>query len=70
MAANKQEYEKYYFFMLVFAYAIILLNVYYFSHPFFAGLGLTHDIAVKVLLQMRDGGILSTSLPQLGQTFA
>jgi hypothetical protein len=60
MAANKQEYEKYYFFMLVFAYAIILLNVYYFSHPFFAGLGLSHDIAVKVLLQMRDGGIFKT----------
>ena len=59
MAANRQEYEKYYTFMLVFAYFVMLINTYYFAHPFYAGLGLTHKIARDVLLQMRAGGIFN-----------
>lgn len=62
MAANKQEYEKYYFFMLISAYVILLINVYYFAHPFFAGLGLTHEAARNVLIELREGGILRTPL--------
>ena len=57
MAGNKQEYEKYYLFMLVFAYLVVLINTYYFAHPFYAGLGLTHKIARDVMLQLKEGGV-------------
>lgn len=60
MAANKQEYEKSFFIILVFAYAVLLINIYYFAHPFFAGLGLSHEAIRAVLLQFRDGGIFNS----------
>ena len=55
--AQKQEYEKYYIFMMITAYVTLLINLYYFCHPVFEAAGLSHQVAKRVLLQLRDGGL-------------
>lgn len=60
MGADKQQYEKVYFVMLIFAFTILLINIYYFAHPFFAGLGLSHEAARNVMLRLREGGVFDT----------
>ena len=62
MAANKQEYEKTYFIILLFAYMTLMLNIYYFAHPFFVSIGLSHEIARRVMLEFRSGGVFNSPL--------
>ena len=59
--AHKQEYEKVYAWMLIAAYVILALNIYFFAHPLFASFGLTHEAAREILLDLRNGGLLARS---------
>lgn len=63
MAGNRQEYDKFYSIAILTAYAVLLLNVYYFAHPMFAQFGLTHEAVRNVLLMFRDGGVFKSPLP-------
>ena len=62
MAAGKHEYEKIYFFLIVTTYVILALNLYYYSHPLFASVGLTHPSLQRVLLGLREGGVFRSPL--------
>ncbi len=70
MAANKQEYEKVYFFIVITAYVILAMNIYYYAHPVFASMGLTHPAARKILLGLREGGFFRTPLLTKSWAFA
>ena len=62
MAVGKHEYEKIYFFLIVTTYVILALNLYYYSHPLFASVGLTHPSLQRVLLGLREGGVFRSPL--------
>ena len=70
MSANRQEYEKYYVVTIMTAYAILLLNIYYFAHPLFAKFGLTHEAVRNVMLMFRNGGVFESPLPTKGVALA
>lgn len=61
MAANKTEYEKIYFFMLIAGYVILALNIYYFAHPLFDAWGMSHPVARSVLKALADGGFFKST---------
>lgn len=69
MAGNRQEYEKLYMITILAAYVILLINIYYFAHPFFAAFGLTHESVRNVLLMFRDGGVFDSPYPTKGVAF-
>lgn len=50
-----------YMWFLIFAFVLLLINIYFFAHPFFADMGLTHATARKILLDLRQGGLLQHS---------
>lgn len=60
MSGNRQQYEQYYWGMIVFATVILMLNIYHFCHPFFAELGWSHQVIRSVLLDLRNGGMLDS----------
>ena len=45
MTGSKQEFEKYFFFMIMAGAVILLANVYYYTHPLMERMGLTHDFS-------------------------
>lgn len=58
--ANKQEYEKTYSYIIIFAIAILAINIYYYCHPIFAQYGLSHPVAVQVMLKLHRSGLFAT----------
>ena len=60
--SNKQQYEPIYLMIQVVSYIILVTNIYYFAHPFFAELGITHEIARGILLSLRQGGLLDSPI--------
>ena len=69
MAANKQEYEKIYFFLVVSAYVILAINIFYYAQPVFVSSGLTHPALQRIMLGLRDGGFFRTHLMTKGWAF-
>ena len=61
MTGSKQEFEKYFFFMIMAGAAILLANVYYYTHPLMARMGLTHDFSDALFLKLHQGGVFSYS---------
>lgn len=60
MDQDKQEYRKHYINFIIISYVILLINIYYFIHPVFARVGLSHEVVREFLLELRDGGFLKT----------
>ncbi len=69
MAANKQEYEKIYFFLIITTYVILAMNLFYYSQPLFAAMGLTHPALQRIMLGLRAGGFFRTHLVTKGWAF-
>lgn len=61
MTGSKQEFEKYFFFMIMAGAAILLANVYYYTHPLMVKMGLTHDFSDALFLKLHQGGVFSHS---------
>lgn len=53
MSADKHEYEKMYFSFVVAAAVLLIVNLYYFCHPFLRELGLTSRLADLVVTSFR-----------------
>ena len=69
MAGNKQQYEQYYWGMMVSAYFILMINIYFFAHPLFAEYGITHPAIRTVLLDLRKGGALDVAWKSKAVTY-
>ncbi len=61
MTGSKQEFEKYFFFMIMAGAVILLANVYYYTHPLMEKLGLTHDFSDALFVRLHQGGVFSHS---------
>ena len=61
MTGSKQEFEKYFFFMIMAGALILLANVYYYVHPLMARMGLTHDFVDALFLKLHNGGLFTYS---------
>ena len=61
MTGSKQEFEKYFFFMIMAGAVILLVNVYYYTHPLMERMGLTHDFSDALFLKLHQGGVFSHS---------
>ena len=59
MTPEKREYEKIYFFLLVAAYVILAMNIFYYAQPVFASVGLTHPALQRIMLSLRSSSLLS-----------
>lgn len=57
--AHKSDFDKFYYFMIVTGVIILLVNLYYYVHPFWRALGWTHEIADGFMLKLRSGGVFS-----------
>lgn len=57
---NKQEYEKTFNYIIVFAIAVLLVNIYYYCHPVFAAYGLTHPVLNEIMISFHHSGIFAT----------
>jgi len=55
--ANRSEFEKYYYFMIISGVVILLVDIYYYAHPLWRGVGWTHEIADSLMLRLRSGGV-------------
>lgn len=58
---SKQEYEKYFYFMLLAGAIILLANLYYYCHPLLQSMKLTHPIADTMFVRLHAGGAFSVS---------
>lgn len=58
---NKNQYEKYFYFGMLAGISIFLINLYYFSHPFWKGIGLTWEILDNLCLRLYRGGAFERS---------
>ena len=58
--SNKQEYEKTFNYIIVFAAAILLVNIYYYCHPVFASYGLHHPVVDSLMIGLHKSGIFKT----------
>ncbi len=61
--ANKQEYEKSFEYIILFAIALLLIHLYYFCYPIFAEYGLTHPAAEAIMINIHRSGIFATPYP-------
>ena len=61
MTGSKQEFEKYFFFMIMAGAVILLANVYYYTHPLMERMGLTHDFSDALFIKLHQGGVFSHS---------
>ena len=57
--ALKKEFEDAYKLFVIFSVCVLLVNLYYFAHPFFAKIGLCHEIADAMLEPLVSAGFLS-----------
>ena len=57
--AHKSDYDRFYLFMIVSAVFFLLVNLYYYVHPFWKGLGWTHEIADTFIMKLRRGGVFA-----------
>lgn len=57
---TKQEFEKYFFFMIMMGALILFANIYYYCYPLAVKMGATHQIIEELFLKLRDGGMFST----------
>ena len=62
MSPEKREYEKIYFFLVIAAYVILAMNLFYYAQPVFASLGLTHPALRRIMLDFREGGLFKSPL--------
>ena len=60
MTPEKREYEKIYFFLLVAAYVILAMNIFYYAQPVFSSVGLTHPALQRIMLSLRAGGLFKS----------
>lgn len=58
--ASKQEYEKTFNYIIVFAMVILLFNIYYYCHPVFAAYGISHPIGDSIMLRLHKSGVFAT----------
>lgn len=58
---SKQEYEKYFYFMMLAGAFILLANLYYYCHPMLQAMGFTHPIADEMFARLHAGGVFDTS---------
>lgn len=61
MTGSKQEFEKYFFFMIMAGAIILLANIYYYTHPLMIKLGLAHDFSDALFIKLHQGGVFSHS---------
>lgn len=61
MTGSKQEFEKYFFFMIMAGALILLANIYYYVHPMMVSMGLTHDFVDALFLKLHNGGLFTYS---------
>ena len=54
--AHKSDFDKFYYFMVVAGVVVLLVNLYYYAHPLWSALGVTHEIADSFMLKLRAGG--------------
>lgn len=57
--AHKSDYEKYFYFMVVAGVVVMLANFYYYAHPLWHSIGLTHQVADYIAMKLRQGGVFS-----------
>lgn len=62
MSPEKREYENIYFFLLIAAYVILAMNIFYYAQPVFVASGLTHPALQRIMLDLRAGGIFRSHL--------
>lgn len=58
--SNKQEYEKTFNYIIIFAAAILIINIYYYCHPVFAAYGLSHPVGDALMINLHKSGIFKT----------
>ena len=61
MTGSKQEFEKYFFFMIMAGAVILLANIYYYVHPLMERMGLTHDFVDALFVRLHKGGLFNYS---------
>jgi len=59
--AHKSDFDKYYYFMVVSGVVIMLVNLYYYAHPFWKSMGWTHEVADTFMFKLRSGGAFTSS---------
>ena len=64
--AQRQEYEKMYVAMILFAVVILMANLYYFCHPLLRSAGLTAVSVDFLMKRFHDAGLFSTPLKTKG----
>ena len=57
---TKQEYEKYFFFMIMMGALIMMANLYYYCPSIANQLGMTHTAVDELFLKLRGGGLFSS----------
>lgn len=57
---TKQEYEKYFFFMIMMGSLILMANLYYYCHSMAMQVGATHQAVDELFLKLRVGGLFSS----------
>lgn len=53
---TKQEYEKYFYFMMLAGSLILIANLYYYCHPLLSRFGFTNAIIDIVFMKLHEGG--------------
>ena len=64
--AQRQEYEKMYIAMILFAVVILMGNIYYYCHPLLHGAGLTAPPVDYLMKRFHGAGLFSTPLKTKG----
>ena len=59
---TKQEYEKYFFFMIMMGALIMMANLYYYCPSIANQLGMTHAAVDELFLKLRGGGLFSSDV--------
>lgn len=59
---TKQEYEKYFFFMIMMGSLILMANLYYYCHSMAIQVGATHQAVDELFLKLRGGGLFSSHI--------
>lgn len=54
---NNKEYEKLSIYTMATSWVILAVNLYYYAFPLFSKYGLTHKIAMNIMLDLRGAGI-------------
>lgn len=64
--AHKSEFDKFYFYLILFGAVILMANIYYYSRPMLGNLGIGGEIVDGIMLKLRSGGLFSSPFKTKG----